>query len=86
MRGKVYRKKAISSRSYCVFHQFEWFYIDKKASFTEPSAKTNVTCYLCDGKGCKVSKKSGWFEIIGYGIDPEKWSGYALYGRRTRCC
>jgi phenylalanyl-tRNA synthetase alpha chain len=46
--------------------------------FTEPSAEVDVTCYLCGGKGCKVCKKSGWFEIMGCGVDPEEWSGYAF--------
>lgn len=57
--------------------------------FTEPSAEVDVTCYLCNGKGCKVCKQSGWLEILGCGmvhpnvlrncgIDPEQWSGFAF--------
>jgi phenylalanyl-tRNA synthetase alpha chain len=46
--------------------------------FTEPSAKVDVTCYLCGGKGCKVFNKSGWLEIMGCGINPEEWSGDAI--------
>ncbi len=117
--GKVYRNEAISSRSYCVFHQLEGLYIDTHVSFadlkatiysfarqmfgpdvqlrfrpsffpfTEPSAEVDVTCYLCNGKGCKVCKQSGWLEILGCGmvhpnvlrdcgIDSEKYSGYAF--------
>ena len=45
---------------------------------TEPSAEVDVTCCLCGGKECKVCKKSGWLEIMGCGIDPEEWSGYAF--------
>ena len=36
--GKVYRNEAISSRSYCVFHQLEGLYIDKKVSFADLKA------------------------------------------------
>jgi phenylalanyl-tRNA synthetase alpha chain len=57
--------------------------------FTEPSAEMDVTCFLCDGKGCRVCKYSGWLEILGCGmvhpnvlrncgIDPEVYSGYAF--------
>lgn len=57
--------------------------------FTEPSAETDVSCYICGGKGCKVCKQSGWLEILGCGmvhpnvlrncgIDPEIYSGYAF--------
>jgi phenylalanyl-tRNA synthetase alpha chain len=57
--------------------------------FTEISAEMDVTCRVCDGKGCTVCKKSGWVEIMGCGmvdpqvlancnIDPEVYSGYAF--------
>lgn len=36
--GKVYRNEAISARSYCVFHQLEGLYIDKKVSFADLKA------------------------------------------------
>lgn len=57
--------------------------------FTEPSAEIDVSCFICDQKGCAVCKKSGWVEIGGCGmvdpevlkncnIDPEKYSGFAF--------
>ena len=57
--------------------------------FTEPSAEMDITCFLCDGKGCRICKQSGWLEILGCGmvhpnvlrncgIDPEVYSGYAF--------
>jgi phenylalanyl-tRNA synthetase alpha chain len=57
--------------------------------FTEPSAEVDVSCFLCNGKGCNVCKYTGWVEILGCGmvdpkvlencgIDPEKYSGYAF--------
>lgn len=57
--------------------------------FTEPSAEMDVTCFLCNGKGCNVCKYSGWVEIMGCGmvdpqvldncgIDSTKYSGYAF--------
>ncbi|AZR73669.1 phenylalanine--tRNA ligase subunit alpha [Anoxybacter fermentans] len=57
--------------------------------FTEPSAEVDVSCILCDGKGCRICKGSGWLEIMGCGmvhprvlemsgIDPEQYSGFAF--------
>ena len=57
--------------------------------FTEPSAEMDITCFLCDGQGCRVCKHSGWLEILGCGmvhpnvlrncdIDPDVYSGYAF--------
>lgn len=57
--------------------------------FTEPSAEMDITCYLCNGQGCRVCKYSGWLEILGCGMvdpnvfkavgyDPEEVTGYAF--------
>ncbi len=57
--------------------------------FTEPSAEVDVSCSLCETKGCNVCKYTGWLEIMGCGmidpnvlsnagIDPEKYSGFAF--------
>jgi phenylalanyl-tRNA synthetase alpha chain len=56
--------------------------------FTEPSAEMDVSCFICDSKGCNVCKHTGWVEILGCGmvhpnvlsncgIDPEKYNGFA---------
>ncbi|HIQ38041.1 MAG TPA: phenylalanine--tRNA ligase subunit alpha [Desulfocapsa sulfexigens] len=40
--------------------------------FTEPSAEVDIACVICEGKGCRVCKHTGWLEILGSGmIDPE---------------
>ena len=57
--------------------------------FTEPSAEMDITCFICEGKGCKICKNSGWLEILGCGMvdpnvfksvnyDSEKYTGYAF--------
>lgn len=57
--------------------------------FTEPSAELDITCFICNGKGCRMCKHSGWLEILGCGMvdpnvfksvgyDPEKVTGYAF--------
>lgn len=58
-------------------------------NFTEPSAEVDVTCFKCNGSGCRFCKGSGWIEILGCGmihpnvlkmsnIDPEEYSGFAF--------
>ncbi len=57
--------------------------------FTEPSAEMDITCFICEGKGCRICKHSGWLEILGCGMvdpnvfkfvgyDPEEFTGYAF--------
>ncbi|KXG74382.1 phenylalanine--tRNA ligase subunit alpha [Thermotalea metallivorans] len=57
--------------------------------FTEPSAEVDVSCFKCQGAGCRMCKGSGWIEILGAGmvhpnvlkvcgIDPEIYSGFAF--------
>jgi len=57
--------------------------------FVEPGCEVDVSCPLCDAKGCRVCKGSGWVEILGAGllhpnvlryagIDPAEWSGWAF--------
>jgi phenylalanyl-tRNA synthetase alpha chain len=57
--------------------------------FTEPSAEVDISCFICEQKGCPVCKKTGWVEIGGCGmvdpavlkncnIDTEKYNGFAF--------
>ncbi|MDA7728765.1 phenylalanine--tRNA ligase subunit alpha [Flavobacteriales bacterium] len=57
--------------------------------FTEPSAEVDVSCNICNSKGCNVCKYTGYLEILGCGmvdpnvlescgIDSKKYTGYAF--------
>ncbi len=57
--------------------------------FTEPSAEVDVSCTICNSKGCNVCKYTGWLEILGCGmvdpnvlessgIDSKTYSGFAF--------
>jgi len=57
--------------------------------FVEPGLNGEFSCFLCQGKGCRVCKNSGWLEVLGCGlihphvlkaggIDPDKYSGFAF--------
>lgn len=36
--------------------------------FVEPGAEMSMDCFLCEGKGCRVCKHTGWIEILGAGM------------------
>ncbi len=57
--------------------------------FVEPGNNGEYTCFLCQGKGCRVCKYTGWLEIVGAGlihpdvlraggINPDIYSGLAF--------
>jgi phenylalanyl-tRNA synthetase alpha chain len=57
--------------------------------FVEPGVDFAVDCAICDGKGCRVCKHSGWLEmggagmvhprvLQGVGYDPERYTGFAF--------
>ena len=57
--------------------------------FTEPSAEVDVSCQICDGRGCSACKGTGWVEIMGSGMvdpavfqhvgyDAERYTGFAF--------
>lgn len=57
--------------------------------FTEPSIEPDVSCGICDGKGCRTCKHTGWIEMGGagmvdpqvfenVGLDAERWTGFAF--------
>jgi phenylalanyl-tRNA synthetase alpha chain len=63
--------------------------------FVEPGLELDFSCLLCEGKGCRVCKKTGWVEFMGAGmvhknvlkaggIDPEVYQGWAFGFGLTR--
>jgi len=65
--------------------------------FTEPSAEMDMSCLVCDGKGCALCSHKGWLEVCGSGmihphvlesshIDPERYTGFAFgFGIERPC-
>ncbi|MFQ6067096.1 MAG: phenylalanine--tRNA ligase subunit alpha [bacterium] len=65
--------------------------------FTEPSAEVDISCIMCQGRGCRVCSGKGWLEILGSGMvdpevfrkvnyDPEKYQGFAFGMGVERIC
>ena len=57
--------------------------------FVEPGVDFSVDCAVCNGKGCRVCKHTGWLEmggagmvhpnvLRGVGYDPDVYSGFAF--------
>jgi phenylalanyl-tRNA synthetase alpha chain len=57
--------------------------------FTEPSFEIDISCPICNGKGCSTCKYLGWVEAMGAGmvhpnvfknagLDSKKWQGFAF--------
>ncbi|MGZ8600575.1 MAG: phenylalanine--tRNA ligase subunit alpha [Actinomycetota bacterium] len=56
--------------------------------FVEPGCQAAVSCFVCDGVGCRVCG-NGWLELLGAGmvhpkvlencgVDPERYTGFAF--------
>ena len=63
--------------------------------FVEPGLELDFGCLICDQKGCKACKNTGWIEFMGAGmvhpnvlraggIDPEEYQGWAFGFGLTR--
>ncbi|MCL5035377.1 MAG: phenylalanine--tRNA ligase subunit alpha [Bacteroidetes bacterium] len=61
MPGRVYRNEAISSRSYCLFHQVEGLYVDKNVSLAE--LKGTITYFARElfGSGVRLRFRPSFF-------------------------
>ena len=57
--------------------------------FVEPGFEIDVSCPYCEGKGCRICKKTGWIEILGagmvnqnvftsVGLEENKYEGFAF--------
>lgn len=57
--------------------------------FVEPGAQVEVSCFVCNGTGCRTCAGVGWLETMGAGMvhpkvlenvgyDPERYTGFAF--------
>jgi len=63
--------------------------------FVEPGCQVEVSCFVCDGSGCRTCAQTGWIETMGAGMvhptvlekvgyDPERFTGFAFGGGYDR--
>ena len=57
--------------------------------FVEPGFEVDISCTVCQAKGCSVCSQTGWLELMGAGmvhpnvlksggINPKNWQGFAF--------
>jgi phenylalanyl-tRNA synthetase alpha chain len=57
--------------------------------FVEPGFEVDMTCLVCEGKGCSACSQTGWMEMMGAGmvhpnvfknsgLNPKNWQGFAF--------
>lgn len=57
--------------------------------FVEPGVEVAIDCFICNGDGCSLCRRSGWIEVLGagmvhpwvlenVGIDSKKYTGFAF--------
>lgn len=57
--------------------------------FVEPGVEVAIDCFICNGDGCSLCRRSGWIEVLGagmvhpwvlenVGIDSTKYTGFAF--------
>lgn len=59
--GRVYRNEAISSRSYCMFHQIEGLYVDKNVSFADLRGTLELFCKMYFGPDARIKFRTSFF-------------------------
>jgi len=53
--------------------------------FTEPSAEVDISCIICEGKGCRVCSHTGWLEVLGAGmVNPKVFQNMGYNTKRYR--
>lgn len=83
--GKVYRNEAISSRSYCVFHQLEGLYIDKNVSFADLKATIFSFARQMFGKDVKLRFRPSFFPFTEPSAEVDV-TCYLCGGKGCRVC
>jgi len=57
--------------------------------FVEPGFEVDMTCLVCEGRGCSACSQTGWMEMMGAGmvhpnvfkaagLNPKNWQGFAF--------
>jgi phenylalanyl-tRNA synthetase alpha chain len=83
--GKVYRNEAISARSYCVFHQLEGLYIDKKVSFADLKATIYSFARQMFGTDVKLRFRPSFFPFTEPSAEVDV-TCYLCGGKGCRVC
>lgn len=59
--GRAFRNEAVNTRSFCVFHQVEGFFVDTNVSFADLKGVLEAFCYEFFGKGVAIRYRPSFF-------------------------
>ncbi|MFI5237105.1 MAG: phenylalanine--tRNA ligase subunit alpha [Ignavibacteriales bacterium] len=85
MPGRVYRNEAISSRSYCMFHQVDGIYIDTDVSFAELKGTLVSFAHQFYGEGLKYRFRPSFFPFTEPSAEMDI-TCYICLGKGCRVC
>lgn len=98
LEGLVVGKDITAANFKAIIQQFYKKFFEKEIKvrlrpsffpFTEPSFEVDISCIICEGKGCSSCGNDGWLEIMGAGMvhpnvfkavgyNPKEWQGFAF--------
>jgi phenylalanyl-tRNA synthetase alpha chain len=85
MPGRVYRNEAISSRSYCMFHQVDGIYVDTNVSFAELKGTLVSFAEQFYGEGLKYRFRPSFFPFTEPSAEMDI-TCYICKGKGCRVC
>lgn len=85
MPGRVYRNEAISSRSYCMFHQVDGIYVDTDVSFAELKGTLVSFAHQFYGEGLKYRFRPSYFPFTEPSAEMDI-TCYICMGKGCRVC
>jgi len=85
MPGRVYRNEAISSRSYCMFHQVDGIYVDTEVSFAELKGTLVSFAEQFYGEGLKYRFRPSFFPFTEPSAEMDI-TCYICKGKGCRVC
>lgn len=85
MPGRVYRNEAISSRSYCMFHQVDGIYVDTDVSFAELKGTLVSFARQFYGEGLKYRFRPSFFPFTEPSAEMDI-TCYICLGKGCRVC
>ncbi len=83
--GRVYRNEAISSRSYCMFHQIEGLYVDKNVSFADLRGTLELFCKMYFGPNARIKFRTSFFPFTEPSAEVDV-SCFLCSGKGCRVC
>lgn len=81
MPGRVYRNESITAKSYCLFHQVEGLYVDKKVSLAELKDTLIMFVEMIYGEGVRYRIRPSFFPFTEPSLEMDIWWGDEATGK-----